>query len=152
MNKNGFSRYDAVLNIEYDAPKIRGKKKEVKSPQDVILDQIFSLDENGWPRTSISMLLSNKTSDDIRKYIEDNILVAKSQGHVINDENVIAEFGKLDSEFIAYASRNRHETVEQYEARISDYVAKQSEESARNQRIERYKKFWDDQKKKLNGE
>lgn len=140
---NGFSRYNDLVGIEYIIPEKKVVEKEVKSPEDVILDSIFSVDEFGFPRTSLAAMLSDKTSDDVRKYIQDAIMVAKEQKHVIDDEKIVSEFGKLDPEFIANVSRNRFESLSEYEARLSGYIESMNENAEREKRISNYKKFWD---------
>lgn len=142
MKKNGFSRYNGVSDIVYIEVPGPESKSVVKSPDDVILDSIFSLNKFGWPDSSITKLLSPKTADDIRKYIQDHILVAKEANHLISDEKVISAFKDLDAEFIAAASRNRYESIEQYESRISQYIEDQRSKAATDRRIARYKEFF----------
>lgn len=145
MNTKGFKRFDSLRDYtplpSDPSPKV---EDPVKSPTDLILDQIFSLDVNGWPRTSLAAMLSDKTSADVRKYIEDNILVATQDKSLIGDADIVQKFKDLDSEFIATMSRDRFETVQQYEARINDYIERQKTEMT-------FKKRYEDFKKKLDG-
>lgn len=141
MNTLGFNRYRNLLDSNIvDGDPIVEKTSEVKSPEEVIIDQIFSCDENGWPRSSWEVFLSKKTSDDIRKYIQDNLMTLQSGQHAISDEKVVAAYRDLDSEFLAELSRNRYESVDQYEQRISEKIQqlRLSEETKKN--FEAFKK------------
>lgn len=140
---NGFKRYNNVLAVTYVPMNVEPIQEVVKSNSDVVLDTIFARDDHGWPQSSISVMLSKKTSDDLRKYIEDNIMLAQNINHIINNDNVVQEFGKLDSEFLAQASRNRFETIEQYESRINAYIEQQRSEDETTRRFENYKKLID---------
>lgn len=142
MKKNGFKRYNAILNCEFeDMPELTFDKV-AKSPEDLILDSIFCKDENGFPCTSFAKLLSNKTSDDIRRYIQENIMIAKHENSFISDENILQEFKKLDSSFLAEVSRNRFESIEAYEQRIGSYIENARSEAESQKRIARYKEYF----------
>ena len=110
----GFNRFKSLPGSYEPIPEEVEPVKDVKSPTDVILDRIFAVDKNGFPQSSINVYLSDKTSDDIRKFIEQNILVDFNDPHFVNDEKAVSEFKKLSSDFVAECSRDRYESIEQY--------------------------------------
>lgn len=146
MDNKGFARYGSFPKFQSfeDAPI---EKKDVKSPQDVLFDKIFACDSYGWPTTSVSRYLSEKTSDDVRSFIERNLLVDHSETHLINNEKVVAEFNKLQSDFIAESSRNRFESIEDYEKRLQSIIQREDENSYQKKAKELRDNFF----KKLNG-
>lgn len=148
--KNGFKRFDAVLNIQTDEGHCfdDGTSTPVPTVDDVIFDSIFSKDERGWPRTSLAAMLSDKTQDDVRKYIQDHIMVAHEQNHLISDDKVIAAFKDLDSEFIAETSPNKFETADQYDKRISAYLERMRDKESLDKRAKSWKNFLDKYQKK----
>ena len=125
----GFNRFKSLPGSYEPIPEEVEPAKDVKSPTDVVLDRIFAVDKNGFPQTSLSVYLSDKTSDDIRKFIENNILVDFNDPHFVNDEKAVAEFKKLGSDFVAECSRDRYESIEQYEERLKGIVERQDKES-----------------------
>lgn len=145
FKSNGFPRFRSlvgtcdVLNpaetevISFD---------EVKSSADKILDAIFCKDSNGFPRSSWAALLGKDTPADIKDYIQNNLMMMKSDGHVVDDDKIVAEYQKLDSEFIAECSRDRFESVQEYEERIKSRIEQLRKE-------ESFRKHYEDFKKKL---
>lgn len=123
MKNLGYSWLKGVNSIEYVTPVEKPRpKKEVPSASAAILDAIFCKDVYGWPQSSLACYLSDKTADDVRAFIERNILVNTGDGNLVTDEKYVAEFKNLSDEFIAQASRNRFESIEDYESRISKLV------------------------------
>lgn len=138
----GFARYGSMPDfLGIDEP-IK-ETKDVKSPTDIVLEKIFAVDHHGWPNSSIAMYLSPKTSDDIRKFIEQNILVDTSENHAVTDEKVVSEFRKLSSDFIAESSRNRYESIEDYEKRLQGIIQRHDEESIAKRAENLRKKFFE---------
>ena len=139
---NGFKRYDglsAIVSAEVKETPV--KSTDIKSDSDVIMDKIFALDVNGFPQPSLAVYLGEKTPDDIKRFIEQNILVLGQEQHVIQDEKVVAEFRNLESDFIAQASRNRYESIEEYEQRLQLLISDDEEQSFKKQRVEAFKKL-----------
>lgn len=131
MKKSGFTWLRDVDSIQYvDAQDKPKKINEIKSPADVLLDQIFACDENGWPQSTLQVYLSEKTADDVRRFIEQNILVNSGPQNIVQDEKVVAEYKNLSNDFIAACSRNRFESIEQYEARLQEMVDDDNNRSA----------------------
>ena len=119
----GYSQYRSLVDINYNVVETsRSTSQPVRSVADKLLDLIFSTDSNGWPQSSLSVMLSDKTSDDVRTFIQNNLLSVGSDDHVINDEKVVSEFRNLSSEFLAKCSRNRFESVEDYENRLQEII------------------------------
>lgn len=143
MYKVGYKRYQSFPNPE---PPVlvptSHSVSEVKSPADVIMDKIFCKDVNGWPQPSLSVYLGEKTPADIKQFIEQNILVLDGENHSIQDENIVAEFRKLESGFIAEASRNRFESIEDYEARLQYLINEDSKQEAFKSYQKRAAELW----------
>lgn len=140
MKKVGFSWLKGVADIQYITPDVKDKVvNEVKSPADNILDHIFGLDEHGWPNNTLQLYLSEKTADDVRRFIEQNILVNSGHQNFVQDDKVVAEYKNLTNDFIAQASRNRFESIEQYEERLQSLI-KEDEDNEIYQRA----KLWRD--------
>lgn len=150
MNKVGYKRYQSFPNPE---PPVlvptSHSVSEVKSPADVIMDKIFCKDANGWPQPSLAVYLGEKTPADIKQFIEQNILVLDGESHPIQDENVVAEFRKLESGFIAEASRNRFESIEDYEARLHKIISDDAYKADMKARVESFKKIFESSKSAL---
>lgn len=139
MKKIGFSWLKGVADIQYVTPEVKNKVvNEVKSAVDNILDQIFGLDENGWPNNTLQVYLSDKTADDVRRFIEQNILVNSGQQNFVQDDKIVAEYKNLTNDFIAQCSRNRFESIEQYEERLQSLV-KQDEDNELYQRAKSWR-------------
>lgn len=96
---------------------VRGSSKED------LLDLIFTLDPlTNMPTGTIEQYLSDKTSDEVRSFIERNLLQEHDSGEYQNIPSTLRDdLINLDSDFIAKVSRNRFETKEQYEERVSSY-------------------------------
>ena len=108
----GFKIYEGLEDVTYCIPKpSENKTSDVKSEADKIFDLIFAKDSNGWPCSSVAAMLSDKTSDDVRKFIQDNLVQGSHHVYMLNDEKLIGEFNKQSSEFLAKVSRNRFESV-----------------------------------------
>lgn len=140
---NGFKRYGSLVGVTFaPAEKVSEVKKESESPTDKILNLIFAKDLNGWPSTSVATMLSEKTSDDVRKFIQDNLFSISPDKFAIADEKVVSEYRKLDSEFIAMASRNRFESIENYEKRLTDIMSEFEKNETKQQTISQMRKLF----------
>ena len=143
MNTFGFKRYVSLIGVTYaDCEPFVPVKKESLTPADKILDLIFSKDSNGWPSSSIATMLSEKTSDDVRKFIQDNLFSLSPDKFAVADEKAVAEFRKLSSEFIALASRNRFESIENYESRLNDLMTSYKKDEVKQNTISQMRKIF----------
>ena len=142
-NFNGFKRYGSLVGVTFvDAEYVPEIKKESESPTDKILKLIFSKDSNGWPSTSVATMLSDKTSDDVRKFIQDNLFSLSPEKFAVSDDKVVSEYRKLDSEFIAMASRNRFESIENYEKRLTDIMSEFEKNETKQKTIAQMRKLF----------
>jgi hypothetical protein len=128
---NGFKRFDGLTNIQYIIPEmVVTKENDVESPADRVFNLIFARDKHGWPNSSVEVMLSPKTSEEVRNFIQQNLLIQKDEQHLFNQPEVANEFQKLSSDFIAKTSRNRYESIEDYETRLrgimDDYEKEQT--------------------------
>lgn len=121
---NGFNIYRGLDSVVYlDPPTLPVEEKVSESPTDRILNLIFQRDEFGWPCTSVEVMLSDKTSDEVRTYIQNHLMQSgKDVQHITSDPSVLNEFNKLSSDFIAQCQRNRYESIEDYEKRLDDII------------------------------
>lgn len=120
---NGFKRFDGLKDIKYIIPElVVSKEEDVESPADRVFNLIFSTDKHGWPNSSVEVMLSPKTSEEVRNFIQQNLLINKNEQHLFKDQSVINEFQNLSSDFIAQCSRNRYESIEDYEKRLTDIM------------------------------
>ena len=123
MDNRGFKIYRGIEEVSYpEIEEIQVSVSDVKSESDKIFDLIFASDSNRVPCGSVATMLSDKTSDDVRQFIQRNLIDGSRQAHLINDEGVVNEFQKMSSDFIAKCSRNRYESIEQYEDRLQQII------------------------------
>lgn len=120
---NGFKRFDGLKDLKYIIPElVVSKENDVESSADRVFNLIFSRDRHGWPNSSVEVMLSPKTSEEVRNFIQQNLLIQKNEQHLFNDQKIINEFHNLSSEFIAKTSRNRYESIEDYENRLHGII------------------------------
>lgn len=121
---NGFNIYRGLESVVYlPCPDIPIVEKVADSPSERILNLIFQRDEFGWPCSSVEVMLSDKTSDEVRSYIQNHLMQSgKDVQHITSDPSVLNEFNKLSSDFIAQCHRNRYESIEDYEKRLDDII------------------------------
>lgn len=144
---NGYKRYGDLSVLTYPVLEpFKPKKSEVKSPAEVVMDKIFCSDELGWPQSSLAVYLGEKTPADIKTFIEQNLLTINDQ-HAITDEKIVAEFKNLSDDFIAEASRNRYESIEEYEARLQYLINEDSKQEAFKSYQKRAADLWNKWKK-----
>lgn len=123
MNTRGFKRFKGLAKIQYSEKPVKvHPKKDVDSPADRVMNLIFEKDSLGWPNTSVAVMLSDKTSDEVRQFIQNQLMTAHDSAHLINDPQIVNEYQKLESSFIAQCSRNRFESIEQYEERLQSII------------------------------
>lgn len=144
---NGFKRFDGLKNIQYIIPElVVSKEEDVESPADRVFNLIFATDRHKWPNSSVEVMLSPKTSEEVRNFIQQNLLIQKNEQHLFKDQSVINEFQNLSSDFIAQCSRNRYESVEDYEKRLTDIIDDYNKQETFKSFHERLRKL-DDQSK-----
>lgn len=120
---NGFKSFDGLNDLKYIIPELLvSKENDVESPADRVFNLIFARDRHGWPNSSVEVMLSPKTSEEVRNFIQQNLLIQKNEQHLFNDQKVINEFQNLSSDFIAKTSRNRYESIEDYENRLHSII------------------------------
>lgn len=125
MKCYGFKRYGSLSGVEFMPAESDISSGDVKSPVDSLLDFIFSRDPiTGFPVGDLSMYLSDKTSDEVRSFIEAHLMSDLGNDNVLDlDTDIRSEMKKLPSDFLAACSRDRFEDIESYEARISNYIS-----------------------------
>lgn len=122
---NGFRIYKNLDLVGALPPDPIEKEEVAPSSVDDMLNLIYALDPiTGLPSGAINQYLSDKTNEQVRQFIEKNLLIEHDNGSHDYPSDIREEILKLDSSFIAETSRNRFESVEDYEARVQDYFDK----------------------------
>lgn len=121
---NGFKRYNGLDSVTMcPCPDYVPKQVDTRDKYQDILDMIFTIDkESGFPAGALNQFMSEKTSAEVKQFIQDYLLVNSGGNALDVPDSVLEGYKRLPSEFIAECSRNRFESVEQYEARISERV------------------------------
>lgn len=121
MKNIGYKTQSMAL-CPQDIPEVE-KIEPVRTSQDDLLDLIFAIDPiTGFPSGSISQYLSDKTSDEVRDFIEKNILVdLPSQTDSALPEAVNMAFRELEPDFQLNLMRKSFESLGEYEIRIQKY-------------------------------
>lgn len=146
MNTCGFKQYGALNHIKFLKHKeTKYESVDTRDKKDDILDIIFAIDPvTNLPAGSIEQYLSDKTRDEVRLFIEQNLLYDLPDTSMCVPDTLREDLLNLDSEFIAKVSRNRYEDKESYESRVQSYF-QELEHSKEKQKImrelnSRYKK------------
>lgn len=101
--------------------------EDTKSQIDSVLDSIFAIDHRTkLPTGDIAIFLNSNTSDEVKKYIQDNLL-ADNGG--VSDTS---KYGSLPDSVIADYMRNQDETIYQYRDRIISVMRKNRSESKKD--------------------
>ena len=121
---NGFRRFNGLANLTFNVPEpILPSKKDVPDSSERILDLIFSVDSFGWPCSSYATMLSDKTSDEVRQFIQSTLFNGGANiQHLVDNPSLLNEFDNLSSEFISRCHRNRFESIEDYESRLQEIM------------------------------
>lgn len=136
---NGYFRYKDLDGVSYHSlPPVSHPASSVRDKYDDMLDIIFGKDINGWPSGSFSQYLSEKTSSEVRQFIQDYIMTGGRSGQLDLDSSALDAIRDLPTDFIAQTSRNRYESIEQYETRISEYVNQLRAEEGFQKRLEEF--------------
>lgn len=107
-------------------------EEDIKSQIDSVLDSIFSIDpRTKLPTGDIGVFMNKNTSDEVKKYIQDNLL-ADNGG--VSDTS---KYGSLPDSVIADYMRNQDETIYQYRDRVisimrnnvAEYKSKKNDKS-----------------------
>lgn len=118
----GFYRYGSLSGVTFMEPEVCEDKEVRRSSTSDMLDLIYCIDERtGLPSGSIEQYLSDKTNDQVRSFIEKNILVDLPDSVTSVPQNLRESLLELDSDFIAKTSRNRFESRDDYERRVQTY-------------------------------
>ena len=121
----GYRIYRGVEKIKYCEHHTVSEdsvKSDVRHKYDDILDKIYCRDPlTNIPCGTISQFLSDKTSDEVRQFIERNLLVDLPDSSMDVPSSLRDDLLSLDSEFIAKVSRNSYESREDYEHRVQGY-------------------------------
>lgn len=137
--KNGFKQYDEVLGVNYAPPVFEEvHTSDIVKKEDDILDFIFTIDPlTGFPNGDISQYMSEKTSAEVRDFISQNLMREHNDDGSVLDlpSNVREQFRELPDELLSDLSRDRFESVEDYEQRINKFL-----ESERDKYIAERKK------------
>lgn len=122
MLVNGFRIYLNLGKVKYLPCSVPEVKEVAPTSVDDMLNLIYAIDPvTHLPGGALSMYLSDKTNQQVREFIEKNILVEHDNGEHDYPSSIREDILKLDSEFIAKTSRNRYESREDYEARVEQY-------------------------------
>lgn len=132
--------------VEFLPPLDFVASEPVRDSGDDILDMIYSVDPlTGFPAGSLSQYLSDKTNEQVRQFIEKNILV--DHGSYDYPPGLREEVLKLDSQFIATTSRNRYESLEDYESRVESYFNKLENDKSVQKRVRELRDKWSKKEK-----
>lgn len=139
MFDSGFKIFNSLKNVTF-MPSVKGCDLPiVKDDSERILDLIYAPNSDGWPSGAYSQFLSADVPADVRQFIVDT-LMNNTGRNMITDElpEHLDQLDKLGSEFIAKCSRDRFESVERYEQRLSEYVEQLRKEEYFKQKYSDY--------------
>lgn len=141
MNDSGFRIYRGLKKVT-TLPSVRGVDPVVtESDADRILDLIYAPDQFGWPSGTWSQYLSASVPADVRQFISDTLMCNTGRSMVTDElPEHLNELDKLGSDFIAKCSRDRFESIERYEQRLSEYVEQLRQEDYFKQKYSDYQK------------
>lgn len=134
---NGFQRYNSLVGVEF-MPVQEYEKTDtiVRTSDDNLLDLIYCVDpQTNLPSGALNAYLSEKTSEQVRAFIEQKIFKELPSDTIPSD--IREEVLKLDSEFIAKTSRNRFEDLESYESRVKSYFDEIENDKKYSERIKK---------------
>lgn len=147
---NGFKQYNEVLSVSYLPPEFEvTHTSDIVKKEDDIFDLIFTVDPlTGYPTGDISMYMSDKTSAEVREFISQNLMrPVGDDGNVLDlPSDVREKFRDLPDDLITELSRDRFESVESYEERISEFLKKERNDFIRkrsnNDKLEFFDRFF----------
>lgn len=143
---NGYRQYRCLANIKYVIPPpLKIDVSDVRKKHDDLLDIIFAVDPlTNMPSGCIEQYLSDKTSDEVRTFIERNLLVDLPDTSASVPSSLREDLLKLDGDFIAKVSRNSFEDREAYEKRVSSYFKEIEDSKEYQKRIADLRKKYKD--------
>lgn len=118
---NGFRIYKNLLSpteiVSFEKPVPQ------RSESEDIMDIVFAVDPlTGFPATSIGQYLSDNVADSVRSFIERKILIDLPQGESIIPDGLRESVRHLDPDFQINCMRERFESIEEYEERMTKYL------------------------------
>lgn len=100
------------------------KDKEVENKQsqsEALLDLIFAVDSRtGIPKGDIAQYLGKDTSDDIKKFIERNLMSDGKPNQPIEQLN--KDYANLSDDFVFDMQRKVNENIDDYYSRLEKYL------------------------------
>lgn len=118
----GFTLYDQIKDVDFPQPKPVEPEDEKKSADDVIFDEIFSVDPvTLLPDGDIACFMSENTSESVRNFISQNLL---NENGGLSDTS---KFDGLSDDVIAEFTRGGDESIEHYRNRLVSYVRNNSQ-------------------------
>ena len=142
----GFRQYRKLQDIKYvSTPPVKIDVSDVRKKHDDLLDIIFSVDPlTNMPSGSIEQYLSDKTSDEVRTFIERNLLCDLPDTSSSLPSSLRDDLRNLDGDFIAKVARNPYEDRESYEERVSGYFREIEQDKAYQKRLADLRKKYKD--------
>lgn len=116
----GYNIFKGLEGVQYMSTEHPVLVDKSRSADDDILDLIYSVDPlTNLPSGTIEQYLSDKTNSQVRDYIEK--VIFKEIPRDEYPDGLRDEILKLDSDFIVKTSRNRFESLDDYEKRVESY-------------------------------
>ena len=115
----GVNARSFMPSVTRDELKSICKKSDIPNKSKDLLDMIYAVDETGFPAGAIQQYLSDGIRDEVRKFIEDNLL--RDNPDVTSSSfpaELTSRLREVDEDFQFKVMRNRFEDVESYENRI----------------------------------
>lgn len=139
MRKYGYYMFKGLEGLTYDPIPEPVPTERMRDKSDDVLDLIYAVDPvTGFPSGSLSMYLSEKTSDEVRNFIE-NVIMREIPIEQYPDE-FREDFMKLDPDFIAMSTRKHTESISDYDARVHKYITDLQESQKFQSKLEKYQK------------
>lgn len=141
---NGFRQYRGCDQQRYIDVPCEIVVSSVRNKHQDILDLIYSADPlTGFPCGAWNQFLSEKTAPEVRQFIMDYLCQNSMDSDRMDlPNNVLDHFRELDSEFVAKTSRNRYESIEDYEARVDSYIQELRESEKFKARVKNLEKVF----------
>lgn len=138
---SGFYCFRGLKDLSYSSPTPPVIETPVQSEEERLLDLIFTADpDTGFPSGAVEQYLSDKTSDEVRSFIERTILKEIPQDSSGIPVSLHDEVLKLDPEFIAKTARRRFEPLDVYESRVESYFNEIEESKRKDDYVKQLRK------------
>ena len=141
MNRNLFiaGLLSSGLNVS-TVPVIQPKK--VESKENPLLQLIFASNERGCLTGDLSQFLSDKTNDEVRQFISQQLLQENpnQKGVSLSDTAINALREHITDDDIVKFTRNHGESPEQYAYRLGKFFSEEQGKNIAKARFEREKK------------